>query len=86
MSDQDLTDEQVDRIDFVHGTIHAMLETLAGVELEHDDVFELVANIADDASDLICTELQKMTEMEFYPYVEDGLPLLPGTTAHRRVL
>jgi len=69
MSDdpQELTDAQIDRIDYVHNTIYEMLCDLAGQEIEWDMHF--VEQITDLAEQLICKEQKLMTDMEFCPYV-----------------
>jgi hypothetical protein len=73
---KDLTNKEIDRLDFVHNTIHSMLCALAGREIEWD--ISVIAEISDLAEEHICDKLGLMSDREFAPYVEDEEP------AHRR--
>ena len=64
----ELTDDQIQRLDFVHNSIHDMLCAVAGQELPWD--MEFIGQIEDIAQDYICGKLKLMTEMEFSPYFE----------------
>ena len=66
---KDLTDKEVDRLDFVHNTIHNLLCALAGRDIEWD--ISVIAEISDLAEEHICDKLGLMTDREFAPYVED---------------
>ena len=65
----DLTDKEVDRLDFVHSTIHQMLCTLAGQDIEED--IGVIAEISDLAEEHICDKLGLMSDREFAPHVTD---------------
>ena len=65
----DLTDKEVDRLDFVHNAIHDLLCALAGREIEWD--ISVIAEISDLAEEHICDKLGLMSDREFAPYVED---------------
>lgn len=66
---KDLTSKQIERIDFLHNSVHQMLCSLAGREIEWD--ISVIGEICDVAEDHICSNLGIMKDMEFYPYVED---------------
>ena len=68
----DLTDKEVDRLDFVHNTVHSLLCALAGRDIEWD--ISVIAEISDLAEEHICEKLGLMTDREFAPYVEDPEP------------
>jgi len=66
---QELTDVQITRLDFVHNAIFNLMQDLVpdGKELEWD--ISIISEVADD----ICDYLVKngiCTEMEFAPFVE----------------
>jgi len=71
----DLTDKEVDRLDFVHNAIHDLLCALAGREIEWD--ISVIAEISDLAEAHICDKLGLMSDREFAPYVEDDEPTRP---------
>jgi hypothetical protein len=64
----DLTDKEVDRLDFVHNAIHDLLCTLAGRDIEWD--ISVISEISDLSEEYICEKLGLMTDREFAPYVE----------------
>ena len=65
----ELTDAQIERLDYVHNTIYDMLCDLSGqAGIEWD--MEYIGQIEDVAQEFICKKLGIMTEMEFSPYVE----------------
>lgn len=66
----DLTSKEVDRLDFVHSTVHQMLCALAGQDIEEE--IGVIAEISDLAEEHICNKLGLMTDREFAPYVEDS--------------
>jgi hypothetical protein len=61
-----LTKKQIDRQDFVQNAIFALLEELAGSELEYD--CELIGSVRDCISKEFC-ERGIMLEKEFYPWI-----------------
>lgn len=63
----ELTREQIDRLDFLHNTIHQMVEQVVGQEMDWD--MELVGEISDLIEDYVVKH-GIMTDMEFAPYVE----------------
>jgi hypothetical protein len=67
--EKELTRAELDRLDFVHNTIHQMLCDLAGREIEWD--MEPIGEISDIAEELICNQLKLMTEQEFAPFLEE---------------
>jgi hypothetical protein len=65
----ELTDEQIERHDAVDNAIHALLQDLAGAKIDWDT--SLIGRVRD----VISEEFSKrgiMTEMEFYPYLDDN--------------
>ena len=69
LQNQELTDEQITRLDFVHNAIFNLMQDLVpdGKELEWD--ISIISEVADD----ICDYLVKKgicTEMGFAPFVE----------------
>lgn len=65
----ELTPAQVERQDVVDNACHALLQELAGKELEWDIAH--IGDLVEVCKDIICTELAIMTEMEFYPYIDN---------------
>lgn len=80
MSEQELTQDQLDRQDFVDDTIFQLIldlaanvEVVASGQLGYD--IEFIGIIREAVQEVIVDRLQLMTEMEFYPYEElDGIP------------
>lgn len=70
MPEKELTGAQTDRLDCVDNAIHALLNDLAmGQEIEWD--IELISIVREAVQEVIVDKLHLMTEMEFYPYIED---------------
>jgi hypothetical protein len=70
MPEKELTGAQADRQDCVDSAIHALLNDLAiGQEIEWD--MEFIGDVREVVQEIICDRLKLMTEMEFYPYIED---------------
>lgn len=59
----------MDRLDFVHNTIHQMICCLAGQEVEWD--MEAIGEISDLVEELVCDRLRIMTDHGFAPYIGD---------------
>jgi hypothetical protein len=64
-----LNRRQLNRLYYVHNTIHKMLIELSGTEIEWD--MHYIGRIADIAQEQICGKLKVMPEMEFMPYNEE---------------
>lgn len=73
---EELTQEQIDRLDFVHNRIHQMMCDLAGQEIDWN--MEWIGEISDLAEHFICKELGLMTDMEFAPYIVHELEPTEG--------
>jgi hypothetical protein len=65
----ELTKEQIERQDYVDGTIHDLIRNLSNVEIEWD--IENIGKIRDAFKFIIVDDLELMTEQEFYPFLED---------------
>lgn len=57
----------MDRLDFVHNTIHQMICCLAGQEVEWD--MEVIGEISDQVEELVCGRLKLMPDHQFAPYL-----------------
>lgn len=68
MSDKELTDDEIQRLDYVHNSIHHLLCNLAGQEIEWD--ISVIEEISDLAEEHICGKLKLMTPKEYAPYIE----------------
>lgn len=68
MKEQELTDDEIQRLDYVHNNIHWLLCNLAGREIEWD--MSIIGEISDMAEEHICGKLGLMTPKEFAPYTE----------------
>ena len=75
MSERELTQAQLDRLDCVDNAIHALLEDLSGGDLgggkKIDWDMEFISIVREAVQDVICARLKLMTEMEFYPYTSE---------------
>jgi hypothetical protein len=78
-----LNDDQIARQDHVDNAIHALLEELAGKEMAWD------ISLAGAVRDVISQEFHDrgiMTEMEFYPYMEEpSSTVAPPTSAGKHL-
>ena len=69
--EKELTDAQIERLDFVHNTIFDCIQSLVGHK--QDKKLEWDMEIIGEVADVICNyvvEKELYTEMEFLPYVE----------------
>lgn len=66
---EELTPSQIDRQDCVESSIEEMLRELSGKEIEHD--MELIDIVREAVQEVIVDRLHLMTEMEFYPYMQE---------------
>lgn len=64
-----LTPEQIERQDTVDSACHDLLQLLAGKNLDWNVAH--IGDVIEVCQDIICTELGVMTEMEFYPFIEN---------------
>lgn len=72
MPEKELTDVQGGQQDFVDDEIMNLICRLANKqegEIEWD--MELISIVREAVQEVICDRLKLMTEMEFYPYIED---------------
>ena len=67
MDRTELTRQEMERLDFVHNTIHQMICDLAGQEIEWDA--GTIGEISDLVEELVCGRLGLMTDLEFAPYL-----------------
>lgn len=69
LKNQELTDVQITRLDFVHNAIFNLMQDLVpdGKELEWD--ISIISEVADDICDYLVKK-RICTEMEFAPFVE----------------
>lgn len=69
LQNQELTDEQITRLDFVHNAIFNLMQDLVpdGNELDWD--MEIIGEVADVIQDYLVKK-GICTEMQFAPYVE----------------
>jgi hypothetical protein len=68
----ELTQDQIDRQDFVDNNILLMLNEMMPEkrgEIEHD--IELVGKVRDAIQAVLVDDLHLCTEMEFYPYLNE---------------
>jgi hypothetical protein len=65
---RELTDEEISRLDFVHGAIHQLLCKLAGQNVPWD--VGPIGEISDIAEQYVCETLGIMTPAQFAPYIE----------------
>ena len=63
----ELSRQEMDRLDFVHNTIHQMICQLAGQEVEWD--VEVIGEISDLVEELVCRRLKLMSDRQFAPYL-----------------
>ena len=63
-----LTGKQLRRQDSVDNLCNALLEDLAGKEIDWD--MEHISAVREAAQEVIVDKLHLMTEMEFYPFIE----------------
>lgn len=69
----ELTKEQIQRQDIVDNACHKLLIELAvGPEVAAWDI-ENISIIRETAKEVIVDKLHLMTEMEFYPHMEDSV-------------
>jgi len=68
----ELTNKEMERLDFVDNTIHQMICELAGREIEWDT--EAIGDISDIVEELVCDKLKIMPDYEFAPYIEESAP------------
>lgn len=69
---QELTSKQLEQQDGVDNDIIDLLNKLrpaASPEIEYNG--ELVGKIRDAVQEVLCNDLKLLTEMEFYPYIEE---------------
>lgn len=75
MSTTELTQQQIDRQDFVNDAIYGLLSELAGKELDYEDMHDLIGSVRGFISAEF-NDLGIMPEKEFYPWIgcddEDG--------------
>lgn len=64
----ELTQREMERLDYVHNAIHALICDLAGQEVEWDA--EIIGEISDTVEDFVCDRLHIMSDHEFAPYIE----------------
>lgn len=72
MDDQTLTQEQLDRQDFVDNNILLLLNELPPFkvgEIEHD--IELIGKVRDAIEEVLVRDLHLCTSMEFYPFIAE---------------
>lgn len=69
MSNEEFTAKELNRLDFVHNTIHEMVCDVAGSKVPWD--MEVIGTVADVVGQHICSKLKLMTEQEFLPYREE---------------
>ncbi len=70
---QELTKAQINRQDAVDTAIHQLLCELSGKDLEWNMAH--IGDVFNACQDVICNQLKLMTEMEFYPHLEDPEPV-----------
>ena len=66
---KELTDKQNGQIDAIHNACYQLVCDLTGQELNWN--LEWIGEVADTVEWVVCKHLKLMTEMEFYPYVEE---------------
>ncbi len=71
---EQLTQAQLERQDWVDDACEGLIKDLAGADtlsghVEHD--MELIGIVRDAVQEVICDKLHLMTEIEFYPYIEE---------------
>ena len=69
MPDKELTKAQQEQQDFVDNNVFGLLVGLTGKELEWD--VEHISAVREAVQEVICDRLKLMTEMEFYPYIDE---------------
>lgn len=81
---EELSQYQMDRIDFVHNTCYRFICELAEEDPDRTDIawnMEWIGELSDLAQEIICHRLGLMTEMEFKPYVP-----IPNDRPHEVIL
>lgn len=69
MPEKELTAKQIGQQDFIDNNIYGLLVGVSEKEIEWD--MELISIVREVVQEIICDRLKLMTEMEFYPYIED---------------
>ena len=64
----ELTQREMERLDYVHNAIHLLICDLAGQEVEWDA--EIIGEISDTIEEHLCNTLRIMKDHEFAPYLE----------------
>ena len=68
---RELTNKQVERQDFVDNACHKLLNEMAvGPEVAQWDIGN-ISTVREAVKEVIVDKLHLMTEMEFYPYLEE---------------
>jgi hypothetical protein len=66
----ELTQEQIERQDFVDNTVYDFIRELTGQPSEWN--IEMVGAVRDAVREVIVDELGRMTEQEFYPFLKEA--------------
>ena len=69
MPEKELTAKQIRQQDFIDNNIYGLLVDVSEKEIEWD--IELISIVREAVQEVIVDKLHLMTEMEFYPYIED---------------
>lgn len=64
----ELTQREMERLDYVHNAIHALICDLAGQEVEWDAA--VIGDISDIVEEFVCSRLHIMKDCECAPYIE----------------
>ncbi len=71
----ELTRPEMERLDYVHNSIHQLICDLAGQDVDWD--VEVIGEISDLVEEHVCTKLGLMKDYEFAPYIEAPQEIAP---------